>query len=488
MERKFEKLVVATVVLILTLTMLMIPKVSFASKTQSIPNIQDTIPGYWETSEYMEGKIGVKTIFIESNGTIDPSTEDWTDAEMQKVMSEIQTALDWWASQNPNASVKFVTETPLKAQSPWESINHTESEFLTLVIPGVMRDLGYENTNRDYQCRNYVNDLRERLKTDWAFIIFVVDSSNDSDGAFNGGGAMRSALGGTYLYMTYDNAIWGIENMDRVCAHEIAHIFWAQDEYFTSPAWGGYLNVTNIPQSDCLMDQHANLRLSGASYGQNGTWGQIGWHDSNGNGIQDIVDTPQQVYFNLPTNIGNKFNFTGVAAVTPYPNKNPSTNNPQGRRDVTINTIQIVQYKIDNGTWLNATITPTTVHKLQKYPNTYIDKETFAIVNYTFLTPELTPGQHSVEIRAMNQWGIYGYANQTVTIQEFLRTDLNQDRRVDILDIFIVAMAFGSASVDDPKTPLDETKNWNATADLDKNGLINILDIFAVAWDFGRTT
>jgi hypothetical protein len=56
--------------------------------------------------------------------------------------------------------------------------------------------------------------------------------------------------------------------------------------------------------------------------------------------------------------------------------------------------------------------------------------------------------------------------------------DINFDGTVNILDIFIVANAFGSK-------PGDE--NWNATADLNKDGTVNILDIFAVAWDFGKT-
>ena len=56
--------------------------------------------------------------------------------------------------------------------------------------------------------------------------------------------------------------------------------------------------------------------------------------------------------------------------------------------------------------------------------------------------------------------------------------DLNGDGTINILDIFPVAMAFGSK-------PGDE--NWNQIADLNKDGTVNILDIFAVAWDFGKT-
>lgn len=56
--------------------------------------------------------------------------------------------------------------------------------------------------------------------------------------------------------------------------------------------------------------------------------------------------------------------------------------------------------------------------------------------------------------------------------------DLNGDGVVNIIDIAIVARAFGSK----PRGP-----NWNALADLDKNGWINIIDIATVAKDYGKT-
>ena len=57
-------------------------------------------------------------------------------------------------------------------------------------------------------------------------------------------------------------------------------------------------------------------------------------------------------------------------------------------------------------------------------------------------------------------------------------TDLNKDGRVNIMDIAIVAKAFGSK----PGDP-----NWNEIADLDKNEIINIIDISMVAKDFGKS-
>jgi len=56
---------------------------------------------------------------------------------------------------------------------------------------------------------------------------------------------------------------------------------------------------------------------------------------------------------------------------------------------------------VDDGNWIDATIT-------------YSYKQ--AIVNFTFVTKPLPPGQHFIEVNATNQWGNEGYANDTVTI------------------------------------------------------------------------
>jgi len=53
--------------------------------------------------------------------------------------------------------------------------------------------------------------------------------------------------------------------------------------------------------------------------------------------------------------------------------------------------------------------------------------------------------------------------------------DVNKDGSVDILDIVIVVLAFGSTSVD---------PNWNPAADVNGDGVINIFDLVAVAIDF----
>jgi len=57
-------------------------------------------------------------------------------------------------------------------------------------------------------------------------------------------------------------------------------------------------------------------------------------------------------------------------------------------------------------------------------------------------------------------------------------SDINGDRTVNILDLSIVAVSYGSV-------PGDE--RWNPDVDIDGNGVINILDIAPIAMDFGKT-
>jgi hypothetical protein len=56
--------------------------------------------------------------------------------------------------------------------------------------------------------------------------------------------------------------------------------------------------------------------------------------------------------------------------------------------------------------------------------------------------------------------------------------DLNRDGKVNILDITIVARAYGGKP---------GSINWNEIADIDQNGLVNILDIAMIAKDYGKT-
>jgi len=335
-------------------------------------------PGYYETSDYLIGEVAVDVILLESDGTIDPSMEDWTADEINRVIAEIVTALSWWEAQNPSAGVTFRDEAYIVSTS-YEPISRPSTDQ-NLWISEAITHLGYPGTNYFTQVRDYVNDLRKELHTDWAFVIFVVDSSKDSDGYFTDDYFAYAYLGGPFLVMTYDNDGWGIDNMDRVTAHEIGHIFYATDEYDGETEYSGYLNVSDVEGSGALMDE-SEWWLS------EGTKGQIGWRDTDGDGILDIVDTfPKTTLTSAPPDLTDAtvITYRGLVEEIPYPNRNPWGTG----RDVTINTIKTVRFRVDGGTWLSADSTDGSFDDVGE--------------EFTFTTPNLPVGMHTVEVYSVN--------------------------------------------------------------------------------------
>jgi len=65
--------------------------------------------------------------------------------------------------------------------------------------------------------------------------------------------------------------------------------------------------------------------------------------------------------------------------------------------------------------------------------------------------------------------------------------DINGDGIIDIVDVVIVSLAFGSATEDDPETPWNETINWNPEADLNGDDIVDIVDLVIIGINFGKT-
>jgi PKD repeat protein len=99
------------------------------------------------------------------------------------------------------------------------------------------------------------------------------------------------------------------------------------------------------------------------------------------------------------------------------------------------------------------------------------------------------PGTYEVTLTVYDIHGVDGVI--TIPVDIFLKTDLNKDRMVNIIDIAIVAQAY--------KASLNETDGlyWHdppceycphtSDVDFNKDGKVNILDITKVAIDYGKT-
>jgi len=352
-------------------------------------------PGYYETSEYLIGKVAVAVIFLESNGAVDPNFEDWTADEISRVIYEISVALRWWEAQNPSAQVSF-TGLTVRVPTSYEPILRP-STHEGLWISEAMAYLGYPGADYKQQVRDYNNDLRRgvpmrtdsgtvSIRADWSFVIFVVDSSRDPDGKFADGKSAYAYLGGPFLVLTYDNGGWGIDNMDFVAAHEIGHIFYATDEYNGITEYSGYLNAPDCEGSYSLMGRPILgfipvWRLSEC------TKLQVGWRDTDGDGILDIVDTfPKTTLISVPPYLTDAtvHTYRGEVEEIPYPNRNPFGTG----RSVTINTIRSVKFRVDGGPWLTATPTDGSFDDVHE--------------EFSFMATNLPVGLHTVEVYSVN--------------------------------------------------------------------------------------
>jgi hypothetical protein len=90
----------------------------------------------------------------------------------------------------------------------------------------------------------YIEDLRQRFGTRWAYCAFVTK--------YPLGWFAYAYIGGPYLVMNFYNDGWGVENLDRVYAHETGHIFTAPDEYASSGcSCGGAYGRWGKPNDNC---------------------------------------------------------------------------------------------------------------------------------------------------------------------------------------------------------------------------------------------
>lgn len=372
----------------------------------STTGASSSTPGYRQTSEYMIGHVAVGLILPESDGRHETDSEEWTDTEIEHVQAEVQDALAWWAGLEPAAHLTFTIESHLRVPTGYEPIVHTLGEEGQW-IGETMAALGFENDNYFNAVRDYVNDLRERVGSDWAFAIFVADSSADADGRFSDDYFAYAYVGGPFQVMTYDNSNYGIHNMDAVATHETGHIFYALDQYTSSGARcdyrSGYLDVENgnsLAGGDCASDAPSIMRGGITPYHNHSldhfARGQVGWWDSNGNGVLDPVDAPPQLGANLEEEDGNWLILGGQTWQEPVPPLSP------WMADVTISHITAVEALVDHTTRVAATSLDGDFDTLS---------ETFRLE-----ADLLTPGLHTLAIQAVNSEGLASSAWVTITL------------------------------------------------------------------------
>ncbi len=316
-----------------------------------------------DTGEFMLGRVAVTPVFLESNGQIDPSTENWTTAHINEVLQNIQAGMQWWedtlATFNSVHTLEFVID-PTYAQTPvptkYEPISRVSNDY-SLWVQEFLSGAGY-GTSIQSGIRAFNHDQRVKLDTDWSFTIFVVPSVNDADQQFAAGGSFSRAF-------AFAGGLFEVVPSTRPAstfAHETGHMFWARDEYAGGGSFfqrRGYYNTQNTNAADNStpgFTQQPSIMASGGlletayvnRVSAPTTLAQVGWQDSDNDGIFDVLDVPLKLtgsgYYDSAT---SAYKFSGSASVQTLPNLNTDG----FKNDITINRVREIQYRLDGGAW-----------------------------------------------------------------------------------------------------------------------------------------
>jgi hypothetical protein len=189
-------------------------------------------------------------------------------------------------------------------------------------------------------------------------------------------------------------------------AHELGHIFGALDQYAAAATpctqRSGYLAVptTNSQANNCgsrfiCIMLEPLPAYSGAEIDPSAL-GQVGYRDTDGDGIPDPLDTTPTIDFQImqPSN-GGRPTIIGTATDQPFPSP---TDQP-----ATINTIVKIEYRVDGGAWI--ALAPG-------------DGAFDGAAETVQAVLPLYDGQHTVELRAINSVGATSaLASSSLTVE-----------------------------------------------------------------------
>ncbi len=323
-----------------------------------------------DTAEFLLGRVAVVPVLFESNGSVDPNTENWTPEAIEAALDKIHSGVNWWAQALDQLgtvhSLEFVVDETFARQpvaTGYEPISRLSQEH-TQYVGAFLESQGLGNAGSlEAAARQFNHESRLRLGTDWAFTIFLVNSANDDDGQFAAGSEFNVAFaypGGLYMIVPSTRPASTI-------AHEMGHIFWARDEYTGAGSWTdrrGYYNAQNLNAADNPapgFEQQPSIMRAGTGLTQSYTTFQLpestramlGWRDSDGDGIFDLADVPLSLQgTGVYDASAGVFSFEGYATAVPLPNQNSSG----PRNDITLNRVDRIEYRVDGGSWQTATV------------------------------------------------------------------------------------------------------------------------------------
>jgi hypothetical protein len=368
-----------------------------------------------DQSTFALGSMQWNVVFVQNDGTVG-GAETWSAAEITSLQTEISQAETYWegltVGYHANARLSINVNYVNSGVPMTTPVDPTASQNESWVND-VMSPLGYTNSNRYTNVRNFNQAQRVGANTHWATTIFALDNTDNNYDSY-----AYAYFGGPFTILTRNPAGWQPQNFSMVLAHEMGHIFNAWDEYAASEArntyTGGYLNGVNgnasldgngdpvtPPQPNALMRNNGSFS-SGVTYPPSPFASvQFGHRDTDSDTIPDILDTfPTLTENSAGSNpAAGDFVFSGQVSVNDINNQNPlDVGFSNSQSDMTINTIGDAFYVLDGGG-------PISFSPVDSIHDDYTESLSFTLA-------ALAAGPHTIDI-----YGINSVDNQSNVLQ-----------------------------------------------------------------------
>jgi hypothetical protein len=324
--------------------------------------------------------------------------------------------------------------------------------------------------------------LRTQQGYDWGFFVFLIDTLNDPspNNFLNDVPGGFATFNGPYTHLTYDTGTWGPTRMHVIFAHEMGHIFGADDEYAgentcaVGETWG-YLQVPNTSCNNggdtsdlSIMGEVDDLPTIDLSVSARGA---IGWRNpavENGFLVVDVVRTSNVSLspYSPDPSPGNQPTYSGLGWNVPYP---PGA----GHQPVSISTTKDVEWQVDGGPMPSASPADGAFNE---------EHEPFSFT--AGLTPGPLPdGVYTFDMQAINQFGHTSVlATDVLNIQYDPVTDTDGDGCSDYNEL---GPTQGQGGLRDPFNPYDV---WDPAPTIGSTAhSIGVADIIAVVRKYAST-
>ncbi|MCE9576318.1 MAG: hypothetical protein K8W52_24435 [Deltaproteobacteria bacterium] len=279
---------------------------------------------------YASGTIVVSIVLPESNGSIDPSTEDWNEQSIRETYLKVQAALDTFVAADPNANLRYIvhyesapadgglagtvdTGYEFGQRAQWN--DYARESEATAAVLGKILGRTVDANDLYTAALEYDKNLRDRYHADGAFFVIVAANQN-----YTASLRAHAYINGPWTVL---DSSYGYETF----AHEFGHIHGAYDEYcpdacsqpvsiqgylgiynanatYRTGDVGGGINNGNGENEPSLMQYNDPTNINGYT---RASWG---WVDLDGDGIVDVRDTLPQSALDV-TVAGNTVHVTG---------------------------------------------------------------------------------------------------------------------------------------------------------------------------------